>query len=162
MASKPYITFRLGSEHFALPVSEVREVLDWELPSRLPQAPPHMLGIIDVRGCAIPIIDFGIKFGLGPVQPGPKTRILIMEFQQANRIWLVGGVADSIDEVLCLEPEEISESPSLGSNWRSALIHGVSRTKEHFTLLLHTLGIFDSNELLSLTRISKPGNTDHD
>ena len=71
-----YLTFGVDRETFGIPVDLVKEILDPGPISRLPRAPAYLLGLMDVRGASMPIIDLRIKFGLEPIQIGPRTRII--------------------------------------------------------------------------------------
>ncbi len=77
--SSQYLTFGIESECFALPVARVREVLDLRPISRLPKAPDYVLGLIDVRGASLLVIDLRLKFGFPALAATNRTRVIIVE-----------------------------------------------------------------------------------
>ena len=74
-----YLTLTLGSESFAIRIDAVREILDYTEITRIPQTPPFMRGVVNVRGAAVPVVDLAYKLGLGDVQRTIHTRIVILE-----------------------------------------------------------------------------------
>lgn len=140
----PFITFRLGDELFGLPVSQVREVLEVSRLTRVPTAPSYVRGVVNVRGRAIPVVDLRLKFGLSSAPDTVNTRFLVMELPLAGAKTVVGGVADSVDEVIDLEPGEVVPPPSIGMRWRSEYVHGMGRHGDGFIILLDMGHVFTS------------------
>ena len=89
-----YVTLGIDRETFAVPVESVREILDMRDISRLPHAPAYLLGIIDVRGRSVPVIDLRLKLALPSTPPTPETRILVLEVPIDVRATVLGLVAD--------------------------------------------------------------------
>ncbi len=145
-----YITFRLGNEHFALPVAQVREVLDQEDITPLPLSPHALLGIVNVRESAVPVVDLRRRFGMPPSTPGRQARILVMEFVLGESTCVLGGLADAVQEVIELDSTEIKPSPGLGSPWQASLVDGITLREGRFILLLRTETLFSSDELRAL------------
>lgn len=152
-----YITFRLGAEHFALPVTHVREVLDQEEITPLPLAPEALLGVVNVRDSAVPVIDLRRRFGLPATAPGRQARILVMEFALAEGTCVLGGLADAVQEVIELDSSEIRPAPGAGSPWKAGLVEGITLREGHFILLLHTETLFSSDELRTLGAHAREG-----
>jgi len=98
-----FVTLGIDRETFALPVETVREILDMCEISRLPNAPAQLLGMIDVRGTCVPVIDLRTKFGLPRIEATASTRILVLELQQEGQTTLIGLVADRVFEVTGLD-----------------------------------------------------------
>ena len=141
-----YVTFRLGDELFAIGVFKAREVLDVTHVTRVPTAPDYMRGVVNVRGNSIPVIDLRKKFGL-PTTPDTKnTRIIVLELNIDGVSAIVGGLADSVHEVIELEPAEINESPSIGMKWRNDLILGMGKRDDQFIIILDIERILTEDE----------------
>ena len=130
------LSFQLGDELFAMEVSCVREILDLYRITRVPGAPAHMLGVVNVRGIATAVMDLRARFGLGASRPTPDTRIVILEFNVEGEKIVVGGLADAVREVIELEASQITAPPSVGMNWPPDLVTGVARKGDAFILLL--------------------------
>jgi purine-binding chemotaxis protein CheW len=131
-----FVTLGIDRETFALPVEIVREILDMCEISRLPNAPDQLLGMIDVRGTAVPVIDLRTKFGLERIDATPNTRILVLEFSANGRASLIGLVADRVFEVTALDDDRIDLPPETGCRWRNEHIAGIGRRGDKFVVVL--------------------------
>ncbi|MCS7009248.1 MAG: chemotaxis protein CheW [Chthoniobacterales bacterium] len=142
-----YLTFRLGDELFAINVFKAREVLDVTRITRVPTAPSYMRGVVNVRGNAIPVVDLRRKFGLPEAPDTRNTRIIVMEILIDGETTVIGGLADSVHEVLELEPNEIESPPAIGMRWRTDLILGMGRREGQFLIILDIDKVFSSEDL---------------
>ncbi len=142
-----YMTFRLGDEVFAIGVSQVREVLEVGRITRVPTAPDYMRGVVNVRGKAIPVVDLRLRFGLPQSADTLHTRIVVMELNLDGEATVVGGVADSVHEVIELEPGQIEPPPRIAMRWRTDFIRGMGRRGEQFIIILDIDSVFSSEEL---------------
>lgn len=146
-----YLTFQLGEGYFTVNVLNVREILEYVKITRMPDAPPFMQGIINVRGGIVPVIDLRLKFGMEATEPKPSTRIVVMEIERENGGGLViGALADAVKEVIELAPEHIEPPPDIGARWQREYIKGVGKYKEEFIMLLDIDKLFSLNELTLL------------
>jgi purine-binding chemotaxis protein CheW len=148
--SAQYITFRLGDELFAVNVAQVREVLDLTLITKVPTAPTYMRGVVNVRGSAIPVVDLRLRFGLPPAPETVNTRILVLELEIEGEAAVLGGIADSVHEVIELEPGQINPPPTIAMRWRSEFIQGMGKRGDEFIILLDINAVFSVSELTSL------------
>lgn len=139
-----YITFKLGDELFAINVAQVREVLELSLITKVPTAPDYMRGVVNVRGKATPVVDLRLKFGLPPVPDTVHSRIVVMELELDGETTVVGGIADSVHEVIELEPGQINPPPRIAMRWRTELIQGMGRRGDDFIILLDINQVFAS------------------
>jgi purine-binding chemotaxis protein CheW len=137
------VTLGLGAEVFAVPVAFVREILDYSVPSALPEGPAYLLGLTDVRGRGTPTLDLRAKLGLPRVEPSLATRILVLDVPIDDRVLSLGLVADRVIEVATFEPDQVEAAPDIGVPWRSDYIKGVVRREQGFVV------IFDLPRLLT-------------
>ena len=142
-----YLTFRLGEEVFAIDVKQVREVLDLSPITKVPRAPEFMRGVINLRGSVVPVVDLKMKFGLPKTEGTVDTRIVVMEIGLDGEITVMGAMADSVHEVLELEPGQIQDPPKLGSRWRSDFIRGMGKRNDEFVIIIDIDQVFSSDEL---------------
>src|SRR5579875_314991 len=112
-----YMTFKLGAELFAIGVRQVREVLEVSQVTRVPNSPHYMRGVVNVRGQATPVVDLRTKFGLPSSPDTVHTRIIVMELDIGGETAVLGGVADSVHEVIELEPSHINPPPRIAMRW---------------------------------------------
>ncbi|MBE7504133.1 MAG: chemotaxis protein CheW [Verrucomicrobiales bacterium] len=141
-----YITFRLGDELFAINVAQVREVLELPPVTKVPTAPDYMRGVVNVRGKAIPVVDLRRKFGLPPTPDTVHSRIVVMELDLDGEPTVIGGIADSVHEVIELEPGQINPPPRIALRWRTDLIQGMGRRGDDFIIILDLARVFSAED----------------
>lgn len=149
-APRQYLTFCLGAESFGVDVAKVREILDIIEITRVPQMPGYMLGVINLRGSVVPVIDLRHKFGLPPLERSRDTCIIVLEVEMNGELTVVGALADAVQEVLDLTPDQIEPPPRMGMKLKSEFICGMGKKEEKFLILLNIDRIFSADELLSL------------
>ena len=137
-----FITFDLGGGTYAFGISYVREVLDLSPVTRLPSSPPYLLGMIDIRGEAIPLIDLRKKFSIPHADRTSEWRIMVLEIPTENEVKTVGTLADRVHEVIELPESELSPPPDLGSTWKSIFVDAVAHRNNQLIMLLQVNGIF--------------------
>lgn len=142
-----YLTFKLGDELFAINVTQVREVLDLSEITRVPTAPEYMRGVVNVRGSAIPVVDLRLKFGLPRAADTVNTRIVVLELTLDGEPTVLGGIADSVHEVIELDGTQINPPPSIAMRWRSGFIQGMGKRGDEFIIILDIAAVFSSDEL---------------
>lgn len=142
-----YLTFSLDGEMFALPVSQVREILEFTHMTRIPQTPSYMRGVINLRDKVVAVIDMRTKFGLAPKAETVDTCIIIVQVLIDTEALVVGALVDSVQEVLELNQEQIEPPPRMGVQLNTEFLHGMARVDEGFALLLDIDKVFSSNEL---------------
>lgn len=146
-----YMTFKLGEELFAINVCQVREVLEVLQITKVPTAPPYMRGVVNVRGQAIPVVDLRMRFGLPSMPNSVNTRICVMELDIDGETTVIGGLADSVHEVIELDPSSINPPPRIAMRWRSEFISGMGKRGDDFIIILNVNAVFSSEELLAVT-----------
>ena len=142
--TRQYMTFKLGEELFAIDVAQVREVLELSRITKVPAAPDYMRGVVNVRGQATPVVDLRLRFGLPPGSDTVNTRIIVMELEVEGEVAVLGGIADSVHEVIELEAGAITPPPQIAMRWRADFIQGMGRRGEDFIILLDVNAVFSS------------------
>lgn len=142
-----YITFKLGDELFAINVNQVREVLELTHITRVPRAPEYMRGVVNVRGKGIPVVDLRQRFGLSRGVDTVHSRIVVMELELDGESIVLGGIADSVHEVIELESGNINPPPRIAMRWRTEFIKGMGRRGDDFIIILDVNAVFSSEEL---------------
>ena len=115
------VTFGLGAETFAVPVTLVREILDWTETFHIPNGPDYLLGLTDLRGEGVTTIDLRRRLGLPPVAPTPSTRILVIDVPVDGRNLVLGLVVDRVLEVSTFDRGQIGAAPDIGVRYRRPL-----------------------------------------
>jgi len=142
-----YLTFRLAEEVYALDIGKVREVLDFTTVTKVPRTPEFMRGVINLRGSVVPVVDLRLKFGMAVTERTVNTCVIITEVTVDNDTTVLGCLADSVQEVLDLTPEEISAAPKIGTKLRTEFIKGMGKRDERFIIILDIDRVFSAEEL---------------
>jgi purine-binding chemotaxis protein CheW len=162
--SDQFVTLGLDHEIFAVPVELVREILDMRQPFRIPEAPPHLAGLIDVRGQAVPVIDLRLKLGLSPRDAGADTRILVLDVPVENHNLSLGLIADKVFEVTGLDPGSRGPPPDIGTSWHSDYIAGIGRRGDSFVVIFNMSRLLSSEDVALLraadSQLAKPAMTE--
>src|SRR5512136_3135717 len=111
-----FLTYKLGDETFALDITKVREVLDFTMLTKVPRTPDFMRGVINLRGSVVPVVDLRLKFGMSATERTVNTCIIIAEVALSGERTLLGALADSVQEVIDLEPGQIEPAPRIGAS----------------------------------------------
>lgn len=142
-----YLTYKLGDEVFALDIGKVREVLDFTTVTKVPQTPEFMCGVINLRGSVVPVIDMRLKFGMSKTEQTVNTCIIITEVTMDDETTVLGALADSVQEVLDLGPEQIEPAPRIGTRLKTEFIKGMGKQDEQFIIILDVDKVFSADEL---------------
>ena len=151
------VTLGIDREVFAVPVEAVHEILDMRPVSRIPEAPPYLAGLIDVRGRGVPVIDLRVKLGLGTTAATEHTRILVLEIPLGGRQLTLGLIADRVFEVMALDLRQIDAPPEIGVRWRSDYIAGVGRRGDGFVIIFDLARLFSGAEAAFISGNGLPG-----
>ncbi len=142
------VVFGLGEEEFALPVTTVREILDHRNAYRVPHAPDWFLGLTDVRGTSVPMVDLRVRLGLAPAEVTLTTRILVVDMPGSDGTPIaLGLVVDRVLDVSTFAADAIEGSPELGGRWRSQQIEAILRRGAGFVALLDPVRLFGAEGL---------------
>lgn len=131
-----YLTFHLGQEIFALDIGSVREIIDDKNFTKIPRTPDFMRGVINLRGHAVPIVDLRLKFGMTRTELDVNTCAIITDIPVGDGLVQIGALADSVEEVLEIKPEDIDPPPSMGAAIDSAFIKGMGKRGKDFIIIL--------------------------
>ena len=135
-AAGKYLTFALADEEYGLPVLKVREIIKLMEITTVPRVPPHVKGVINLRGKVVPVIDLRLKFAL-PVQASTdRTCIIVVEAVTGGRSVMLGIVVDHVSEVLNIAAEEIEAPPDFGEQLDTRYMLGIAKIKGKVKMLL--------------------------
>jgi purine-binding chemotaxis protein CheW len=146
-----YLTFTLDEELFAVEIGKVREVLDFTAITKVPQTPHYMRGVINLRGSVVPVVDMRLKLGLPPTETTVKSCIIIVEVEIDKDRVILGALADAVQEVLELAPDQIEATPRIGTKLNIDFIRGMGRRNEQFIIMLDVDKVFSEESLAELT-----------
>ncbi len=145
--STQYLTFTLDEELFALDIAKVREVLDYTSITKVPQTPDFMRGVINLRGSVVPVVDMRSKFNMPVAETTVNTCIIIVEVDIDGEGTVLGAMADSVQEVLDLGPDQIEPPPRIGTKLKTDFIKGMGKRDDQFVIILDIDKVFSASEL---------------
>ncbi|HTJ57331.1 MAG TPA: chemotaxis protein CheW [Devosiaceae bacterium] len=151
MADKTqYVTLGVAGELLAAPVEKVQEILDMRPIARLPQAPANLLGMIDVRGQGVPVLDMRLTLGFEAATDTENTRIIVLAIGDGGMTQTIGLRADRVFEVTVLDAAELDPPPAFSGSWGGRAIAGIGRRNGAFVTVL------DLDRLLATAVSSEP------
>jgi purine-binding chemotaxis protein CheW len=131
-----YLTFKLAGEEYGIGILSVQEIRGWTSVTAIPHAPPWLLGVIDLRGVVVPIIDLRRRFSLPPAEFGPATVVIVIRVNTGSEERTAGLVVDAVSEVYDIDPSALRNLPDLGSSAASEAVSGLAHTDGKTIILL--------------------------
>ncbi|MEI6669812.1 MAG: chemotaxis protein CheW [Acidobacteriota bacterium] len=131
-----YLTFSLAAEEYGVPVLKVREIMKIMPITAVPQVPPHVKGVINLRGKVITVVDLRLKFGLEAQEPTDQTAIVVVEIGGDGRKLLTGIIVDFVSDVLNIVADEIEQTPAFGDRVVTDYLSGMAKVKGRVKILL--------------------------
>lgn len=160
-----YLSFTLEDETFAIDISKVREVLDFTTVTKVPQTPDFMRGVINLRGGVVPVVDLRLKFGMTETESSVNTCIIIAEVTVEGERAVLGALADSVQEVFDMMPDDVEPAPKIGTQLNTEFLAGMGKKNDDFILLLDIDQVFSAEEIEiveSAGRLASSGDSDQD
>ena len=137
-----WVTFKLDNEVYGINVMQVQEVLRHSEIAPVPGAPDYVMGIINLRGNVVTVIDTRQRFGLPPEEISDQTRIVIIEAEGQ----VIGILVDSVSEVVYLRQSEIETTPNIGNEDSGRFIQGVCNKNDELLILVELNKLLTENE----------------
>lgn len=141
-SASSYLMFKVGDALFAIAIARVREVLEVSTTTQVPAAPASMRGIVNVRGAAIPVFELRAKLGLPAAADTVHSRIIVLELELEGEAVALGGLADSVHEVVELHGAELVAPPHVGFVGRADIVEGLARRGDDFVMILDAAAVF--------------------
>jgi len=138
-----FVLFKIGPETYAVDIAETQEVLRYRAPKKIPHAPRHVLGVINLRGQIIPVVGLREKFALESQEAAAETRIIVCH----NEGKLTGIVCDSVERVVFIPAKNIEENPDFAQQTSQSAIRGVAHIDDDDSVIfLLNLGILTNED----------------
>lgn len=142
------VTFEVGEEEYAVDILSVQEINRMMELTRIPQSPPEVEGVINLRGRIIPVIDLRKRFGMTASERDENSRIVVVEVQERT----IGFIVDRVHEVLRIEPGIVEPAPSMVGSIDSEYISGVGKLDDRLLILLDLTKLFGAETLERIER----------
>lgn len=144
-----YVTLGVAEDMFAVPVERVQEILEPQPIARMPHAPADFLGVIDVRGQSVPVIDLRTRLAMPAVRDTENTRVIVLDVHFGDETRKLGLKADRVLEVISLDDGVIEPPPQIGARWRSECVAGVGRRNGAFVTVFDLDRLFAADHVLT-------------
>lgn len=149
-APAQFLSFMLGQEMFAIGILAVREILEFAGVTPVPQMPPCISGVINLRGTAVPVLDLARRLERAPSAVSKRTCIIVVEVGRDDGAFVIGVLVDAVNAVLDIPPADIEPAPSFGAQVRAELLHGIGKVNGRFVLLLNVQHVVSEHEIAAL------------
>ena len=144
--TRQVLTFSLGGEVYGVDILRVKEIRGWSPVTRIPQSPEAVLGVLNLRGLIVPIVDLRVRFALASAEFTPLTVIIVLSLRTESGLRECGIVVDNVNDVVDVATETIRPSPELGAAHNSEFIEGIATHDEQMLILLNAENLA-SNQL---------------
>ena len=152
-----YLTFVVGGEEYAIGILRVKEILEYDTLTKVPQTPASIRGVVNLRGCVVPVVDLAAKFGLPASPLTSRACIVIVEADLAGERKVFGLLADAVSQVMDLDGDDIEPPPAFGTGVHVDYLAGLGKVGKKFVFLLDADRVLSAAELLASARaISQP------
>jgi len=156
-AEPQFLSFMLGQDMFAIGILAVREILEYAGVTPVPQMPPCISGVINLRGTAVPVLDLACRLEREPVPVSKRTCIIVVEVDGNAGAFVIGILVDAVNAVLDIPPSEVEPAPSLGAQVRAEMLQGIGKVNGRFVLLLDVRRVASVGDLAAIA----PAALDH-
>lgn len=148
-----FLSFLLGNEYYAISIDGVKEIISMIDITTVPKMPSFILGVINLRGKIIPVIDLRLKFSLDKREYDNKTCIIVMELNENSRAKQIGIVVDTACEVLSLYDNDILPPPEFYENQDLDFIKGIGKSNNNVFWILNLNKILNTEETILIKKI---------
>lgn len=136
--TKQFITFTLGAEEYGIDIMVVREIKGWTNTTMIPNAPPHVRGVINLRGVIVPIFDLRARFGMGLTTPTKMHVVIIV----AAGVRTIGLLVDTVSDIISVNPKAIRPVPDMGVSTDDQFLDGLVALEDRMVTLVSLAGLF--------------------
>ena len=150
LASNQVLSFRLGEEIYGVDILTVKEIRGWAPVTRIPQSSDHVLGVLNLRGAIVPIMDLRRLFSLASAEFTPVTVVIVMSLQTSAGHRECGIVVDAVSDVVDIPADSVRPTPTLAGQANADFIAGLAQVEDHMLILLDAAALL-GRELLNTT-----------
>lgn len=146
-----YLTFLTAGEEYAVSLLKVREIIEYDTVTSVPNTPAWISGVTNLRGKVIPVVDLAVKFGLPPSRITKFSCVIIVEVMFQGESLTMGVLADSVSQVMDLSADEIEKTPPFGTRVKTEYLLGMGPLGKKFCLILDIDKVLSADEMLAVT-----------
>jgi len=147
MINDQYLTFYINDNNFAMDVINVKEIIPHGKVTKIPTMQPFVVGVMNIRGMAVPIIDIGIRLNIGAVKETNKRSIIIVTLEIEDELTDIGFIVSQVNQVFSIESVDLETTPSFGTKIRKDFIKNIGKINDDFITILDIENIFNIDEI---------------
>ncbi len=147
-----YLTFTLADEEYGIGILKIREIIGMMPITSVPQTPPFVKGVINLRGKVIPVLDLRLRFGMEEIEYTERTCIIVVEISGCAGTVQIGSVVDSVSEVLNIKAADIEDTPTFGTKLDTEYILGMAKMEGGVKILLDIDQVLSAEEVAALEK----------
>ncbi|MEX3072363.1 chemotaxis protein CheW [Vibrio alginolyticus] len=147
-----YLTFELREENYGISIASVKEIIPYNNVITVPLMPDFVIGVLNLRGDVVPIIDLSLRFGKAVTEIKPRSCIVILEIDFNQEILLLGFVVDVVKDVVDVYDEHIDPPPAFGARIDSDFIYGITNVAGELFILLRGDQALSIDEMIGLIK----------
>lgn len=144
---RQFLTFQMGPEEYGINILNVKEIIGYSQVTKIPMVPEYILGVMNVRGNVVPVVDLAPRFAMLTSEITKLTCIIIVEIEEGEEISDIGILVDSVEDVMDISAENVESAPGFGAKLRADYISGIGKVGERFVILLNINRVLDIAEL---------------
>ena len=149
-AASKCLIFVLDGEDYGIDISKIREIIGATAVTPVPNIPPYMKGVINLRGKVIPVADLRLRFGIPAADGDDRACIVVAEVDRGGDTLPMGLMVDSVSEMISIRPEDIEAAPSFGSHTDTDFILGIAKAGNDVKILLDIDRVLAGDELTTV------------
>ncbi|HIL91421.1 MAG TPA: purine-binding chemotaxis protein CheW [Cycloclasticus sp.] len=145
-----YLTFLLGDEEYGVDILRVQEIRGWDTVTTIPNAPPFIKGVINLRGTIVSILDLRERFGIESVEYNDLTVVVVLRIKDEDKERIMGVVVDAVSEVYHISGEDLKDAPDLGYAINMNYMKGMATIDDKMVIVLdidHLMSLRDLDEM---------------
>jgi purine-binding chemotaxis protein CheW len=155
-----YLTFMLSGETYAIGILRIKEIIQYGQLTEVPRMPDFILGVINLRGAVVPVIDLSARFGKPPTSIGRRNCIIIIEVAIGEETQSVGVMVDTVNAVLEIPACEIEPAPTFGTHIRADFIAGMGKINGKFVIILNIQHVLSMDNMAELAGVGSASATE--
>jgi purine-binding chemotaxis protein CheW len=144
-AKRQVLTFALGQEVYGVDILRVKEIRGWSPVTRMPQSPAALLGVLNLRGAIVPIIDLRVRFAMQSADFNAITVVIVLSLRIGNEEHECGIVVDSVRDVVDIATDSIRPAPAMNGSGASEFIEGITTSGEQMLILFNADGLISGD-----------------
>ncbi|MBA5685620.1 chemotaxis protein CheW [Rugamonas apoptosis] len=149
-----FLTFMLGSDMFAIGILAIKEIIEYEGVTSVPQMPACISGVINLRGTAVPVMDLARRLDRVPSPIGKRTCIIVVEVDTDDGPFVIGILVDAVNAVLDINAADIEPAPAFGAQVRADLLQGIGKVQGRFVLLLNVQHVVSASDIGAMAALA--------